>query len=588
MINRAQLLSDLQTVLRKLEADLLERSEEMLEIQAALDREYRRAKSADRTAQGYETWRADDITQVAAGWVLSCVFVRFLEDNELVNPPQIAGPGERLSRARDEHELYFRAHPEETDREYLLKIFSDLASLPGVSDIFGEYNPIHKLPNWISGDMAGELLVFFQKIDADTGALIHDFTDPGAWDTRFLGDLYQDLSEAAQKKYALKQTPEFVESFILDYTLDPAIQTFGLNEVRLIDPTCGSGHFLLGAFQRILDQWFRSAPGTSARELVQRALDVVYGVDLNPYAVAIARFRLLVAALKASEVDSLKQAPGFRMHVTAGDSLLHGRRFGELDFKNETIDLSRVGGLEHVYYAENLTELNRILGQQYHVVVGNPPYITVKDKALNQAYRNRYKQSCHRQYSLGVPFAERFFQLAIYGYDTEPGGYVGMITANSFMKREFGKKLIEDFLPRIDLTHVIDTSGAYIPGHGTPTVILYGRHCSPIRSEVRAVLGIRGEPSTPDDAAQGQVWRSIVESLDRVDTQNEFVSVTDIPWETFAKHPWSIGGGGAAELKEFIDHNSHQLLAGLVSLIGFVCMTRADDVYFATAIPARS
>ena len=42
------------------------------------------------------------------------------------------------------------------------------------------------------------------------------------------------------------------------------------------------------------------------------------------------------------------------------------------------------------------------------------------------------------------------------------------------MKREFGKKLIEEFFPRVDLTHVIDTSGAYIPGHGTPTVILFG------------------------------------------------------------------------------------------------------------------
>ena len=39
-------------------------------------------------------------------------------------------------------------------------------------------------------------------------------------DTRFLGDLYQDLSEAARKKYALLQTPEFVEEFILDHTLD--------------------------------------------------------------------------------------------------------------------------------------------------------------------------------------------------------------------------------------------------------------------------------------------------------------------------------------------------------------------------------
>jgi hypothetical protein len=117
-----------------------------------------------------------------------------------------------------------------------------------------------------------------------------------------------------------------------------------------------------------------------------------------------------------------------------------------------------------------------------------------------------------------------------------------MITTNSFMKREFGKKLIEEFFPHIDLTHVIDTSGAYIPGHGTPTVILFGRHCKPIAQEVRAVLGIRGELSTPDDPSQGKVWRSIVYHLDQGGSQNEFVSVTDVPRQTFAKHPWSIGG----------------------------------------------
>ena len=38
-------------------------------------------KQAERTAQNYEDWRSDAITQAAAAWVLSCVFVRFLEDN---------------------------------------------------------------------------------------------------------------------------------------------------------------------------------------------------------------------------------------------------------------------------------------------------------------------------------------------------------------------------------------------------------------------------------------------------------------------------------------------------------------------------
>lgn len=109
--------------------------------------------------------------------------------------------------------------------------------------------------------------------------------------------------------------------------------------------------------------------------------------------------------------------------------------------------------------AEDLDALNRILGQRYHAVVGNPPCITVKDKALNQLYRERFS-SCHRQYSLAVPFAQRFFEMALPGDRTTTAGFVGMITANSFMKREFGKKLIEEFLPTVDLSHVIGTSGA--------------------------------------------------------------------------------------------------------------------------------
>lgn len=111
-----------------------------------------------------------------------------------------------------------------------------------------------------------------------------------------------------------------------------------------------------------------------------------------------------------------------------------------------------------------------------------------------------------------------------------PAGYVGIITANSFMKREFGKKFVEEYIPTIDLTHVIDTSGAYIPGHGTPTVILLGRNRPPVGDEVAAVLGIKGEPTTPDDPARGLVWRSIVEAVERMEEKSE-------SWERF------VGGG---------------------------------------------
>ena len=314
--------------------------------------------------------------------------------------------------------------------------------------------------------------------------------------------------------------------------------------------------------------------------LVQRALDGVYGVDVNPFAAAIARFRLLVAALRAARVQRLEEAPNFGIHVAAGDSLLHGRRFGfgELDLGSEAEQLIGRKEFGHAFLAEDLDALNRILGQRYHVVVGNPPYVTVKDRAANRLYRDRYS-TCHRQYSLAVPFTERFFGLALPGEGSERAGYVGLITANSFMKREFGKKLIESFLPRMDLTHVIDTSGAYIPGHGTPTVILLGRHRASVGDAVRTVMGVRGEPSTPLDPSRGQVWSAIVEQVDVANSESDWVSTEDLARGTFSVHPWSIGGGGANALKEHLDARAVNVLKDAVHEIGFGALTREDDVY---------
>ena len=114
MIERQALLSDLQKLLPKIEADLRERSDsaEVPDVGLALRDEFAAAQAAERTAQSFTEWRADQITQVAVAWLLSCVFVRFLEDNQLVPTPRLAGPKDGgLERARDEYELYFRSSP---------------------------------------------------------------------------------------------------------------------------------------------------------------------------------------------------------------------------------------------------------------------------------------------------------------------------------------------------------------------------------------------------------------------------------------------------------------------------------------------
>jgi len=578
VIDSKALLADLQERVKRLTDDLRERCQEPPALEVPLREEFAKAKERDRTAQPYEPWREDLLTQIAVAWVLACVFVRFLEDNELVGEPRLAGSGPRLALARDHEEHFFQENPKETVREYLLAVFADTARLPALGSLFDpQHNPLFLLGP--SADAARELLDFWRRTDPSREGvvLVHDFHDP-SWSTRFLGDLYQDLSEEAKSRYALLQTPVFVEEFLLDRTLEPAIQEFGFREVRLIDPACGSGHFLLGAFERLFARYAKAEPAIEPRVLAQRALDQIAGVDLNPYAVAIARFRLLLAALRVCRITRLSDAPDFRLHIAAGDSLLHGARpHDESRIQRDFLD----DPLKHHHYAiEDAAEVERLLSQRYHVVVGNPPYITPRDRALNKLYRDRFA-SCHGKYSLAVPFTERFFDLAVAPAlsATTPAGFVGMITATSFMKREFGKKLVEEYVPRWDLTHVIDTSGAYVPGHGTPTVILVARCRRPVGSSIRAVMGIRGEPSSPENPAKGKVWSSIVELVDRPGTQSDFVSVADVPRERFEKHPWSIGGGGAAELKEQLEECAGVALGDLAEAIGITSVTGEDDLY---------
>ncbi len=209
-------------------------------------------------------------------------------------------------------------------------------------------------------------------------------------------------------RFALLQTPEFVEEFILDLTLTPAIEEFGLAGLRVIDPTCGSGHFLLGVFHRLVDAWQAQAPSLDPYELARRALDSVHGVDLNPFAVAISRFRLLIAAWRAAGVRTVAEAAGHRwqMTVVTGDSLLPVERRGSIAEVDEAIGYRPVW--EDI---DEFDDVHLLDPGSYHVVIGNPPYITVSDANLNAIYRELYS-ACHRQFQLTVPFAQRFFGLA--------------------------------------------------------------------------------------------------------------------------------------------------------------------------------
>ncbi|WP_311316934.1 BREX-2 system adenine-specific DNA-methyltransferase PglX [Streptomyces sp. CEV 2-1] len=377
VIDRERLLKDLQKQVVAMEVDLRAQLARLPDVDQRLRSEHLNAVKVKRTKAGPAEWIGDRVTQAAVAWVLGTVFVRFCEDNDLLDEPLLSGSTGRWQlHAEERHSQFLREDPARTDRDWLLHAFLQIASTQMGKLLFDErYNPLFQIP--LSNEGARRLVTFWrlhEEMEDGNTRIVHSFVD-SEWDTRFLGDLYQDLSTEAKEKYALLQTPEFVENFILDRTLRKAIREFGYDKVKMIDPTCGSGHFVLGAFHKILTAWEEMAPSVSRSDRVEAALRAVHGVDINPFASAIARFRLLVAALKAAGVSRFSDAAkhDWPIRIVTGDALL---KFEQGKLFESIGDGESQEGSEFWFTTEDISLYSDMLKPgQYHVVVGNPPYI---------------------------------------------------------------------------------------------------------------------------------------------------------------------------------------------------------------------
>lgn len=569
------LKAGLRKLHERLTEDLVERADQR-RVERALRATFEKTTKDRRTGEDFTLWRRHFAAQVASAWILSTLFVRVLEDRGFLPRRRLAGEGDAGRTAHEGRDTLGELAPHLGARELLLLVFQELMTFEAVAPLF---DPAHNLAWRLtpSDTVARELIAFWETPDPDDAERLRfAFDRERAPTTRFLGDVYEELDPDAKKRFALLQTPDFIERFILDRTLTPALGAFGLgtpeDPFRLIDPTCGSGHFLLGAFHRLVREWEKAAPAVGPREWTTRALRSVAGVDLNPYATAIARFRLVLAAFEEAGVTSLVGAPTFMPNVTTADAL-----FGGLDAptSGNSIQTEFGGGTwtgSALFEFEDPVEVQKVLGQRYHVVVGNPPYDAIEDAALIESYRGRYRSWSGASVPLGVPFSERFFGLAT------AGGFVGFINSNNFMTRDSGVKLIEDVLAKVEIEAIYDTSA--VPWCAVGTVIIVGRRQKPSLSSVRVAVCLRGEDQRGGSPAQGRVWRTLLERGNDDGFQDEVLAVLSVDREIVDKHPWSFLDSRASATLSALER--HRLcLKEVTTAIGAACMTRANGVYFA-------
>ncbi len=135
MVDAKRLLADLKKLRRMMEVDL-RRHHATSPGRDAAHAEWRAAFDAKRTSDTFETFWTAAIDQAAVHWLLGLVFLRFLEDNGLLDRPLLAGSGDRMDAAQARQRAHFRAQREDSDAEYLVATFTEAARLPGLGGLF--------------------------------------------------------------------------------------------------------------------------------------------------------------------------------------------------------------------------------------------------------------------------------------------------------------------------------------------------------------------------------------------------------------------------------------------------------------------
>ena len=236
-----------------------------------------------------------------------------------------------------------------------------------------------------------------------------------------LGTIYEQYLTKVQaererrKQQGIYYTPRFIVGYIVRNTLGRALEAAkeeggiaAARHLRVLDLACGSGSFLIAAFD-ILDDWLKQHDPTlsdTARRRQHILRENLFGVDLDPHAVEVTRLNLWLRAVHKRQ--RLPEIPNIREGNSLIDESFDWQREFPLAFEN--------GGFD--------------------VVVGNPPYVRYQmvPPTFKRLARKRY-QSYHGRADLYVYFYERAHELL------RQGGFFGFVSSNKYMRAAYGSKL---------------------------------------------------------------------------------------------------------------------------------------------------
>ncbi len=299
---------------------------------------------------------------------------------------------------------------------------------------------------------------------------------------------------AHRKEQGIYYTPTYIVDYIVKNTVGEHIKDKTIDEIleiKILDPACGSGSFLIRTFQEICNivkkkltkgekithSTFRNYNGRL--NLAQKTTILtrcIYGVDLDKKAVEIAQLNLLLKLLEGetsesiSQLESTKKLLPMLNNIKNGNSLIDDKSFDE----------------KHAFIWEDEFPF------KFDVVIGNPPYVKARD--TKDPKSRKYMETCgqfetlYKMWDLYIAFVERGIKLL------KPNGCFAMIIPDTIGEADYSSKLVElivneyslyqiDFFPDIEV----------FPGVGVRNKIIFIKNSKKIDECKRILHDLRLE-----------------------------------------------------------------------------------------------
>lgn len=328
---------------------------------------------------------------------------------------------------------------------------------------------------------------------------------------RFLGKVIVATDQRARienrpevvKAGGIYYTPTHIVHYIVDATITPLVEDKSYAEIkrlRFIDTACGSGSFLIAAFDKIVmaaADWFNRNPDkakaagcipvgngwrlslTQKRELL---VSCIYGIDLDHQAIEVAQLSLFLKLLEEETADSthagqreFEQAllPSLTYNIVNGNALI------DVDFYAEDLYPEADLRLRPIPLKRTFPKVFEAGG--FDAVVGNPPYLFITEISNEEKhyFQKRYRSTEYRFDIYGL-FIERAMTEIL-----KVGGRLGYIIPHTLLANDSFTKLRRILLAETYIVEVLDIGPGAFQKAKNETMVLVAERDTPRRRNTR-------------------------------------------------------------------------------------------------------